>query len=120
MTFKIWEVDVPEKAIGFEIFNYEKSAPSTTRSFEKSYSTVQQIIGHDGDDIHKTFEHEDLLHGFQFLADMINRLFFLLIVVAEIIAFSATILTTMPASNSDIVRLKTVRLLELDACEGKC
>ena len=120
MTFKIWEVDVPEKAIGFEIFNYEKGDPLTIKSFEKSYSTVKQIIYHDGDDIHKTFEHEDLLHGFQFLADMINRLFFLLIVVAEIVAFSATILTTMPASNSDIVRLKTVRLLELDACEGRC
>ena len=51
---------------------------------------------------------------------MINRLAFLLIVIAEIVAFSATILTAVPAGQSDIARLETVRLLELDACEGKC
>ena len=89
-------------------------------NFEKSRSKVQQIIDHEGDEIHKTFEHDDLLHGFQFLADMINRLAFLLIVIAEIVAFSATILTALPAGQSDIARLETVRLLELDACEGNC
>ena len=51
---------------------------------------------------------------------MINRLFFLIIVIAEIVAFSATILTAIPVGHSDIARLETVRLLELDACEGNC
>merc|ERR1739838_1230648 len=86
MTFKIWEIDVPPK--------------------------VQEIVDHEGDEVHKSFEHEDLLHGFQFLADMINRLFFLLIVVAEIVAFSATIFVTLGSSHSDAQRLETVRYLE--------
>ena len=34
MSFKLWEVDVPPK--------------------------VMEIIEHDGDEIHKTFEHDDL------------------------------------------------------------
>ena len=88
MTFKIWKINVPEK--------------------------VQEIADHEGDEIHKTFEHDDLLLGFRFLADMINRLFFIIVVFVEILAFSATILT-MPAENSrDLSRHENLLTLEHD------
>ena len=86
ITCKLWEVDLPPK--------------------------VMEIIEHDGDFIHKTFKHEDLLLGFQFMADMMNRIFFLLIVLAEIIAFSATILTAIPAGDSNTHRLDVLKDLE--------
>ena len=72
---------------------------------------VQAIIDHEGDEIHKSFEHSDLLLGFQFMADMINRLFFVIIVLAEVIAFSASIFTTMGKDSED-VRLEDVRYFE--------
>ena len=75
MTFKLWEIDVPE--------------------------TVQRIADHPPDEIHKDFEHEELLLGFQFLADMLNRLCFLLIVVSEIIAFCVLILNTVAHQSVD-------------------
>ena len=86
MTFKIWEVDVPPK--------------------------VMEIIEHEGDDIHKTFDHDDLSLGFKFMADMLNRAFFTLIVIAEIIAFAATILPTIPAGDTDKHRLQILATLE--------
>lgn len=49
--------------------------------------------------------------GFQFMADMINRLFFLLIVVGEIIGFCVTILTTIASISSD-GRLDMIKQLE--------
>ena len=54
--------------------------------------TVQKIADDEEDEIYKRFEHEERLLGFQFLADMINRLFFLLIVLTQIAAFCATII----------------------------
>ena len=86
ITFKLWEVDVPPK--------------------------VMEIIEHEGDDVHKTFDHEDLALGFKFMADMMNRMFFLLIVLAEIIAFSATILTAIPVGDSNTHRLDVLKDLE--------
>ena len=86
ITFKIWEVDVPPK--------------------------VMEIIEHEGDDIHKTFDHDDLSLGFKFMADMLNRVFFTLIVIAEIIAFAATILTTLPAGDTNTHRLEILQDLE--------
>ena len=86
ITFKLWEVDVPPK--------------------------VMEIIEHEGDDLHKTFEHDDLSLGFKFMADMMNRLFFLLIVVAEIIAFAVTILTAIPAGDANTIRLDVLKDLE--------
>ena len=85
VTLKLWEIDTPE--------------------------TVQRIADHPTDEIHKDFEHEELLLGFQFLADMINRLFFILIVVGEIIAFCVTILNTV-ASHSADGRLDMIKKLD--------
>ena len=85
-SFKLWEVDVPPK--------------------------VMEIIEHEGDEVHKTFDHDDLSLGFQFMADMMNRIFFLLIVLAEIIAFSATILTAIPVGDSNTHRLDVLKDLE--------
>ena len=56
-------------------------------------------------------EHEELKLGFQFLADMINRLFFIVIMICEIIAFSVTILGTV-GSQSDVARLTVIKALE--------
>ena len=50
-------------------------------------------------------EHEQLALGFRFLADMINRLCFVLVLVATMVAFSLTILKTMIESNDDTKRL---------------
>ena len=85
MTLKLWEIDPPE--------------------------TVLRIANHPTDEIHKDFEHEERLLGFQFLADMINRLFFLLIVVAEIIAFCTTILNTV-GSHTATDRLDLIKKLD--------
>ena len=86
ISFKLWEVDVPPK--------------------------VMEIIEHEGDEIHKTFQHDELSLGFKFMADMMNRMFFLIIVVAEIIAFSATVLTAIPVGGSDAHRLSVMTDLE--------
>ena len=86
ITFKVWEVDVPPK--------------------------VMEIIEHDGDEIHKTFDHDDLALGFKFMADMMNRMFFLIIVVAEIVAFAATILTAIPSGDTGTNRLNVLNDLE--------
>ena len=86
MTFKIWKVDVPP--------------------------IVMKIIKHDDDELHKTFNHDDLLLGFKFMADMLNRVFFTLIVIAEIIAFAATILPTIPAGDTNKHRLQILAKLE--------
>ena len=82
-------------------------------AFVRSLLKVKAIVEHEGDDIHKSFEHDDLKLGFQFLADMINRVFFMLVVLAEIIAFSATILMTMGSRHSDDARLEAIKQLEL-------
>ena len=76
--------------------------------------TVRRIADHPTDEIHKDFDHEELQLGFQFLADMINRLFFILIVIAEIIAFCVTIATTI-ASHSADGRLDMIKQLESKA-----
>ena len=54
--------------------------------------TVEKIADDKEDKIYIRFDHEERLLGFQFLADMINRLFFLLIVLTLIAAVCATIL----------------------------
>ena len=84
-TFKPWEIDIP--------------------------ATVQKIADHPTDEIHRDFDHEELRLGFQFLADMINRLFFVLIVVAEVIACAVTIISTV-TSHSANGRLDMIKQLE--------
>ena len=61
MTCYLWEVEVPE--------------------------TVDEIAEDPLDNIHKRFPHEDRLLGFQFLADMLNRLAFTFITLAQFISF---------------------------------
>ena len=85
-TFGLWEIEVPPK--------------------------VMEIVEHEGDEIHKTFEHDDLKLGFMFMADMINRVLFFLIVIAEIIAFCATILTSITAGSSATDRIDVLVDLE--------
>ena len=55
-------------------------------------STVVQIAQHSSDDLHVKFDHEQLLEGYQFYAEMINRLMFVLVVVVQCIALFATII----------------------------
>ena len=109
-TFKMWEIDVPPKAWDWR--GSFVSRPFALKYHVESLPKVQEIIDHEGDEVHKSFEHDDLQLGFKFLADMINRLCFLVIVLAEIIAFSATIFATLGSSHSDAQRLETVRYLE--------
>ena len=54
--------------------------------------TVEKIANDKEDKVYTRFDHEERLLGFQFLADMINRLFFILIVLTLIVAFCATII----------------------------
>ena len=86
MTFKLWKINAPD--------------------------TVQRIVDHPTDELHKHFVHEELCLGFRFLADMINRLFFLIIVSCEVIAFCALIVSTM-TSHSTEGRLDIIKRLEM-------
>ena len=60
----------------------------------------------------QNYDHESRLLGFQFLADMVNRLTFCLMTVAEFVAFSVTVFGTMTKSSD---RLEVLRQLEGDA-----
>ena len=57
------------------------------RLFPKNFSTKNYIeppkANHPTDDIHKDFDHEQLQLGFQFLADMINRFMFFIIILVQ-------------------------------------
>ena len=86
MTCKLWEIEVPEK--------------------------VREIVEHEGDELHKTFEHDELALGFKFMADMINRLLFLIVVIAEIVAFSATVVTSLVNTIQDRGKLDALFGLE--------
>lgn len=57
---------------------------------------------------HDEIDHEQLALGFRFLADMINRLCFLLVLIATLVAFSLTILKTMIETSDDITRLDSL------------
>ena len=86
MTFKVWKINAPIE--------------------------VQELADHPTDELHKHFEHEKLCIGFQFLADMINRLFFIITVFSEITAFFALIVSTMTSHSAD-GRLDIIKRLEL-------
>ena len=58
------------------------------------------IADDEEDEIHKRFKHKKRLLGFQFLADMINRFCFILIVIIEIVAFFTTIIPLYIAYNT--------------------
>ena len=58
---------------------------------EKVPETVNQIADDEENQVFDQFEHEERLLAFQFMADMINRLCALLIVVSEAIAFFSTV-----------------------------
>ena len=80
LTYYLWEVEVPE--------------------------TVNEIAEDTEDNIHKRFPHEDRLLGFQFLADMLNRLAFICITVTQFIAFCVLVIplyTRFPTSNKSIL-----------------
>ena len=48
----------------------------------KSYLDLPKA-NHPTDDIHKDFDHDHLQLGFQFLADMINRFMFFIIILVQ-------------------------------------
>ena len=80
MTFHLWEVEVPE--------------------------TVNEIADDTEDNIHKRFPHEDRLLGFQFLADMLNRLAFICISLVQFIAFCVLVIplyARFPKSSENIL-----------------
>ena len=80
MTCYLWEIEVPE--------------------------TVTNIAEDTEDNIHKRFPHEDRLLGFQFLADMLNRLAFICISVTQFIAFCVLVIplyACFPTSNKSIL-----------------
>ena len=79
ITCYLWEVEVPE--------------------------TVDEIADDPEDNIHKRFPHEDRLLGFQFLADMLNRLTFSIITIAQLIAFCKLVVPLYiryPESNENL------------------
>ena len=55
--------------------------------FQNDFCTKNYIdlpeANHPTDDIHKDFDHEHLQLGFQFLADMINRFMFFIIILVQ-------------------------------------
>ena len=55
-------------------------------------SLVIEITEHPTDDLHTKFDHEDLQHGFQFFADMLNRLIFAIVIIVQCTALFATII----------------------------
>merc|ERR1711935_784874 len=75
ISFGLWRIEVPE--------------------------TVTKIARHPTDNIHKDFGHKELQLGFQFLADMINRLMFVVIILVQIGALCGTIVRTWVAYGSD-------------------
>ena len=79
MTY-YWEVEVPE--------------------------TVNEIADDTEDNIHRRLPHEDRLLGFQFLADMLNRLAFICIQLSLIIAFCTLVVplyVEFPKSKENIL-----------------
>ena len=52
---------------------------------------VTKIANHPTDDIHTTFDHEILKHSFQFYSDMLNRAWFVLVVIGQVITVFLTI-----------------------------
>ena len=62
---------------------------------------MEQIANDKEDRIYTRFDHAERLLGFQFLADMINRLFFLLIIFTEMITFFTTIVPLYAQYNAD-------------------
>ena len=52
---------------------------------------VLEISAHPTDDLHKKFGHDLLQHGFQFYADMINRVVFVAVILIQVITLMTTI-----------------------------
>ena len=97
MTCYMWKVEVPE--------------------------TVDEIADDPDDNIHKRFPHEDRLLGFQFLADMLNRLVFTFITLTQFISFFILVVplyVKYPDSNENLsAEIKTFELLLLGAPNQK-
>ena len=49
---------------------------------------MTKIANHEDDTIHTFFGHDQRLLAFQFYADMLNRVFFVIILFAEVVAIS--------------------------------
>ena len=52
---------------------------------------VLEISAHPTDDLHHKFDHDLLQHGFQFLADMMNRVVFVFVILIQVITLMTTI-----------------------------
>ena len=122
ITLDLWRIE-PAKAIQ-DILNGDKAIVKMLKDEKKKQEqNYHNDVGSEGstsccrpkicfaDEKTERCDHEEAKLGFQFLADMINRLCFLLIVICEIVAFSVTILTTV-GSQSDVVRLNVIKQLE--------
>ena len=121
ITLDLWRIE-PANAIK-DILNADKALVKKLKDeTKKKEENCHNDVGLQGticcrpkicfaDEKTESRDHEEAKLGFQFLADMINRLCFLLIVVCEIVAFSVTILTTV-GSQSDVVRLNVIKQLE--------
>ena len=66
-------------------------------------STIQKIADHPTDDIHKDFSHEDLSLGFKFLADMINKVSFVIVLLIQAGFLCGTIIQTWVDYGGDVI-----------------
>ena len=72
--------------------------------------TIIKIANHPTDDIHRDFSHEDLSLGFKFLADMINKVAFVLVILIQAGFLCGTIFRTWIDYGGD--EIENLLLLE--------
>ena len=73
-------------------------------------ATIQKIADHPTDDIHRDFSHEDLSLWFKFLADMINKVSFVIVTLIQVGFLCGTIVRTWIAYGGD--EIENLLLLE--------
>ena len=78
ITCGLWTIKVPETVVKIGQVKLEFI-------LNNNYDKLSDLkkANHPTDDIHKDFDHEHLQLGFQFLADMINRFMFVIIVLVQ-------------------------------------
>ena len=78
MTCGLWTIKVPETVVKIGQVKLEFV-------LNNNYDKLSDLgkANHPTDDIYRDFNHEHLQLGFQFLADMINRFMFVIIVLVQ-------------------------------------
>ena len=78
ITCGLWTINVPETVVKIGLVKNVWHWMILT----KNYIDLPKA-NHSTDDIHKDFDHDHLQLGFQFLADMINRFMFFIIILVQ-------------------------------------